>query len=398
MSASRPTALLTAIGVWLAVITAHLMVLTVAALRHRPRIPPPGPARRRFALLIPAHNEEAVIGRLLESVRRLDYPADRVEVYVVADNCSDDTAGRARALGAAVYERSDCFPQGKGAALRWLVEQIQPVLESQAFVVLDADSVVDANLLRAMDARLEAGSRVVQAHYSVLNAEESPVAALRYAALAAVHYLRPLGRSALGLSCGLKGNGLCLAGPVLRRFGWSWDGLAEDAQLHLTLVREGIRVDFAPETAVRADMPVTFTQATSQNVRWERGRLQLLRQVPALLGHGLARRDPLALDASVEQLIPPLSVPFVVGGLCLVAAVLARSALLGSLAAASLVGQVLYVLAALALVRAPRRIYRALCYAPIYIVWKLWIYIRAIFGWRSAGWIRTARVVRSSGA
>jgi 1,2-diacylglycerol 3-beta-glucosyltransferase len=371
MSASRPTALLTAIGVWLAVITAHLMVLTVAALRHRPRIPPPGPARRRFALLIPAHNEEAVIGRLLESVRRLDYPADRVEVYVVADNCSDDTAGRARALGAAVYERSDCLPQGKGAALRWLVEQIQPVLEShEAFVVLDADSVVDANLLRAMDARLEAGSRVVQAHYSVLNAEESPVAALRYAALAAVHYLRPLGRSALGLSCGLKGNGLCLAGPVLRRFGWSWGGLAEDAQLHLTLVREGIRVDFAPETAVRADMPVTFTQATSQNVRWERGRLQLLRQVPALLGHGL----------------------------CLVAAVLARSALLGSLAAASLVGQVLYVLAALALVRAPRRIYRALCYAPIYIVWKLWIYIRAIFGWRSAGWIRTVRVVRSSGA
>src|SRR3712207_8306740 len=116
-----------------------------------------------------------------------------------------------------------------------------------------------------MDARLEAGSFVVQAYYSVLNADGSALAGLRYAALAALHYLRPLGRSALGLSCGLKGNGMCFAREVLDRFSWRWYTLAEDVEFHLALVKEGIRVDFAPAATVLADMPVTFAQARSQN-------------------------------------------------------------------------------------------------------------------------------------
>src|SRR5207248_5819279 len=158
---------------------------------------------------------------------------------------------------------------------------------------------------------LEAGSRVIQAYYSVLNPGESPTAALRFAALAALHYLRPLGRSTLGLSCGLKGNGMCFSMPILDRFDWRWFTLAEDIEFHLALVREGVRVDFAPETSVLADMPVAFGQATSQNARWERGRLHLLRhRVPGLLAEGVRRRSLLRLDAAAEQFIPPLSVPF----------------------------------------------------------------------------------------
>src|SRR5438477_17216 len=180
-----------------------------------------------------------------------------------------------------------------------------------AFVILDADSVVSRNFLRSMDARLASGAQVIQAHYSVLNADEGSVAGLRSAALAAVHYLRPLGRAALGLSCGLKGNGMCFAASVIDRFGWDWYTLAEDVEFHLTLVRAGIRVDFAPEASVMADMPVSLGQAVSQNQRWERGRLQLVREhVPALLLDALRRRSFVRLDAAVEQLIPVLSVPF----------------------------------------------------------------------------------------
>lgn len=386
-------ALLSLLATGPALVASYLVVLTLAALLGRAAGPPAGPASRRFALAIPAHNEAALIGRLLASLRELDYPEDRFQVYVVADNCTDGTASLARSMGARVHERFDDSLQGKGFALRWLLERIRADEQRHdAFVVLDADSVVAPNFLRRMDARLEAGSQVIQAYYSVLNAGASPLATLRYAALAALHYLRPLGRSALGLSCGLKGNGMCFSAPVLERFAWRWFALAEDVEFHLALVREGVRVDFAPETWVRADMPVTFAQAASQNARWERGRLELLRrQVPSLLGDGVRRRSLLRLDAVAEQCIPPLSVPFALSGLCLVASLGLGASLPAALAALSLGGLVVHLLIALVQVRAPLSAYLALSYAALYVAWKLGLYGRALVTRRTLPWIRTPR-------
>src|SRR5581483_11646634 len=239
----------------LAGLTGYLLALTGAALLPGRPCPPDGPARRRFALLVPAHDEEASLGRLLTSTAALAYPADRYTVYVVADNCQDRTAEVARAGGARVEERFDQQEIGKGYALRWLLGRIRERGEAyDAYVVVDADTVVAPDLLRRFDAHFEAGSQVLQAYYTVLNVGESPLAALRYAALAAVHYLRPLGRRRLGLSCGLKGNGMAFAATVLEQVGWSWFTLAEDVELHLALVEAGYRVDFVPEATVLADM------------------------------------------------------------------------------------------------------------------------------------------------
>jgi GT2 family glycosyltransferase len=389
--------LLTLLAAGLLLLAGYLVVLTLAALFGRKVNPPVATATRRFAILIPAHNEEVLIRRLLENLGQLDYPEDGFDVYVVADNCDDQTASLARALGARVHERFDHSAHGKGFALRWLLQQIQEDgRHHDAFVVLDADSVVATNFLKSMDARLNAGSQVIQAYYTVLNPSDSPLAELRYAALAAVHYLRPLGRSALGLSCGLKGNGMCFAAPVLAQFAWRWFTLAEDVEFHLALARAGVRVAFAPETSVLADMPISYAQAASQNARWERGRLQLLRHhVPSLLAEGVRRRSPLRLDAAVEQLIPPLSVPFALGGLCLVAALGLGAGVPATLATLSLGGQTVYLLAGLVIVRAPLRAYLALTYAPVYIFWKVGLYARALLSTRTARWIRTARVPSS---
>jgi 1,2-diacylglycerol 3-beta-glucosyltransferase len=385
---------LTLMAAGLLVVTGYLLILTAAAFAARTGGPVAGPGRRRFAVLIPAHNEEPLIERVLENLKLLDYPASGFDVYVVADNCDDNTARLARAHGAWVYERFDRSQQSKGFALRWLLQQVQQdVRHHDAYVILDADSVVAPNFLRQMDARLEAGSHVVQAYYSVLNAGESTVAALRYVALAALHYLRPLGRSALGLSCGLKGTGMCFAAPIVERFSWRWYTLAEDVEFHLALVQEGIRVDFAPTTYVLADMPVTLGQAASQNTRWERGRLQLLRhRVPSLLREAAARRSLMRLDAAAEQFIPPLSVPFALGGFCVVASLSLGAIEAAVLAALGLAGQAIYLLAGLVLVRAPLRLYLALAHAPLYIAWKLEIYGRALLSTRTARWVRTARL------
>lgn len=387
-------AMVAMLAVGLALLTTYLIVLTVAALFARKHGPGAGPKTRRFAILVPAHDEEALLGRLLTSLKEQDYPTDRFEVCVVADNCHDTTASLARSMGARVYEHVNALEQAKGFALRWLLEQLRDGgRRYDAFVVIDADSVVESNLLSSMDARLEDGSQAIQAYYSVHNAQQSAVAGLRYAALAAVHYVRPLGRSVFGLSSGLKGNGMCFTAEVVERFGWHWFTLAEDVEFHLALVRAGIRVDFAPETTVRADMPITLAQAASQNARWERGRLQLLREhVPGLIRDGLRTASLLQLDAAAEQLIPPLSVPFALSGLCLLASLELGAPVLIALSGLSLTGQVAYLVAGLVLVRAPWRTYAALGAAPLYVVWKLGLYCRALVSSRATGWVRTARV------
>jgi hypothetical protein len=143
-------------------------------------------------------------------------------------------------------------------------------------------------------------------------------------------------------------------------------------------------------------MPVSFAQAASQNARWERGRMQLLRHhVLPLIGRAVRGRSWMSLDAAIDQLIPPLSVPFALGGACLVLSVLAGAWLAAALAAASVIGQAVYLLAALGLVGASRREYLSLALAPFYIAWKVSLYARAAFGSRSTRWVRTARVASS---
>jgi len=386
-------AMLTLVAGGLAGLTGYLLLLTGAALLGRRPAPPDAGQRRRFALLVPAHNEESTIGRLLESTGNLDYPPGRFEVCVVADNCTDRTAEIARAAGVRVEERFDQQDRGKGYALRWLLARLRERGgRYDAFVVLDADTIVASDLLRRLDAHFEAGSRVVQVYYSVLNVGESPLATLRYVALAALHYLRPLGRSRLGLSVGLKGNGMGFLASVLDQYGWEWFTLAEDVELHLALVAAGLRVDFVPETTVLADMPVTFAQAASQNERWERGRIEMLRERGAgLIMDGLRHRDPVRLDAVVEQVIPPLSAPVLLGGAVLAGSLLFRARLATMLAAFGLLGQAGYILAALALVRAPFRVYRSLAYAPGYIGWKVCLYGRSLAAKGGGAWVRTER-------
>jgi hypothetical protein len=140
-------------------------------------------------------------------------------------------------------------------------------------------------------------------------------------------------------------------------------------------------------------MPVTLAQAATQNQRWERGRLQLLRShVPALLLDGIRQRSALRLDAAIEQLIPPLSVPFLLGGLCLVLALALGAVPAAILAAVGLTAQMAYLAVGLLLVRAPLQAYLALWSAPLYMGWKASLYLQSLLNARASTWIRTARI------
>lgn len=377
-----------------ALMVLYLDLLSVAALRWR-HTPAPAATRQRFAVLIPAHDEELLLPRLLESLARLDYPNDRYDVHVVADNCTDSTASVASRRDARVHERHDEQAQGKGYALQWLLSRLKDELTStpyDAYIIVDADTIVSPNFLSVMNDHLARGDAAIQCYYGVLNSGDSWPSALRYAALALYNGLRPRGRDTLGLSAGLRGNGMCFASSVVERFGWGAFTLAEDAEFHLRLVEAGIRVAYAPDATVLAEMPTSLRQARSQNVRWERGRLQMLHRFgPRLLHDGIARRDPVRLDAMAEQLIPPLSVlTGTVTAMCALTTIL-RAHGARRLAVVVLLGQIMYVLTGLFLAKANLRVYLALMFTPLYVVWKLWVYVAAAMHLRDERWVRTAR-------
>jgi 1,2-diacylglycerol 3-beta-glucosyltransferase len=377
----------------LALIITYLLLLTGAALfapRHTKlgqHIP-----TQRFLILVPAHNEERLLPSLLDNLQQLDYPASLYEIHVVADNCTDRTAELARARGAVAHERVDEHQRGKGYALQWLMQQLWSSSEPHdAVLILDADSIVSPTFLTVMDARLGRGELAIQAYYAVRDPQSSWSASLRSVALAALHYLRPLGRMPLGGSSGLKGNGMVFAAQMLREYEWS-ASLTEDIEYHMALILGGHRVTFAPDAIVWAEMPNSLKAARTQNVRWERGRQEMLRQyVPQLLRAALARRSFLLFDAAVEQIIPPFSLVAAVSILSLIVAVALQSIPAVLVGVFLLLGQAVYILAGLWLSGAPKKVYQALLYAPLFIVWKVWLYLRVLIGLDRKGWTRTVR-------
>ena len=398
----------------LAFIVGYLLLLTTAAWRAARHTPPrPGDPTHHFAILIPAHNEALLLPETLASLDALDYPRDLYEVHVVADNCTDQTAAVARKLGATVHERQNPAERGKGYALQWLLARIwqEPAgPAADAFVIVDADTVVAPGFLRVMDARLAGGERVIQGYYAVRDPGRGTAVSLRYAAMAVLHFLRPQGRMVLGGSAGLKGNGMVFAAEVMQAHRWP-ASITEDIELHMDLILAGERVTFAPDALVWAEMPDTLAEAQTQNERWERGRVELARRyVPRLLheARGAAQqgrrgRAFLLFDAALEHLIPPFSLLAALSGVgLLLAGLLAvpgrgrrkRACLPGVnllLGVALLAGQAIYLLAGLRLVRAPRQVYQSLLAAPRYVLWKLLLYLGVLSGRGKDDWVRTAR-------
>ncbi|MEM8704900.1 MAG: glycosyltransferase family 2 protein [Actinomycetota bacterium] len=384
-----------------AIWSAYLVVISGGALlglRRRRRSTPADPVTL-FRVLIPAHDEEALIADTVAALQAVDYPRDSFEIHVVADNCADRTAELVRAGGATAHERHDTANPGKGPALGWLIDQL-PVREgdTDAFVLVDADTVVEPGILRAFDAELQSGAEVVQGHYAVRGDDEGGNVGFRAAALAVRHYVRPLGRTALGGSSGLYGNGMAFHESVARAHRFS-DHLVEDIELYVDLLLDGRAVAFAPDAEVRAEMPVDLDDAVTQNQRWEAGRAQVLRAfapklaVAAVAGRN-GRRWPY-LDALLDLSLPPITALVAltaVGGTALRLVARGPLAVFGAVVAVGGVGiQVLHTLFALRLTGAPAAVYRSLLLAPVHIVWKVSMLLRLAIRRGPQDWIRTTR-------
>ncbi len=357
----------------------------------------PAPPLLTFAIVIPAHNEELGIGKLLDSLCALTYPHERYTVCVVADNCTDSTAAIAKAYAAVrVYERHVAARRGKGYALNWVFERIEAEqLSYQVCLVLDADAVVEPDLLAGFLPALAQGAQAVQGRYLALNPRASASAALRWIGLALANYVRPFGRYSLGASASITGNGFCLTHDLLRAHPWQAFGLTEDYQYYLSLVESGIRVHFAPGAQVLSAMPTTWSQLRSQDVRWESmGAGQTPARVIAwrLFVGWLRTRDARRFEALIELLTPQLSLLGLSSVVFVIAAAALRSPLALGVALGLIVGLSLYVSSAFWLLRPPIEAYRALLFAPWFAIRKAWIILVVSRNKReTSAWVRTTR-------
>lgn len=227
---------------------------------------------KRFALIIAAHNEEPVIGKILESMNKLEYPKELYDVFVIADNCTDKTATVAREHGAAVFERFNKDKRGKGYALEWMFDKIFKMdIKYDAVGVFDADNLVSPNFLSEMNSKMMEGYKVVQGYIDSKNPHDSWISESYSISFWASNRLFQLARATLGLTSQIGGTGFIVDTSLLKKLGWGATCLTEDLEFTCKLVINGYKVGWAHNAKVYDEKPLSLKQSWSQRKRWMQG-------------------------------------------------------------------------------------------------------------------------------
>ena len=250
--------------------------------------------QNRFMAIIPAHNEAAVVANLVESLKNQNYPKELYDIYVIADNCTDNTAEVARNAGAIVYERFDETKKTKGFALQWfLAQKIEENAPYDALCVFDADNIADENFLKAMNKKLCQGENVVQGYRDIKNPTDNWITAGYAIFYWTMNRFYHLARYNIGLSPLLNGTGFMVRFDVIKPTGWDTKTLTEDIEFSLKNIIEGRRLGWATDAIVYDEQPTGFKQSWSQRSRWTVGHIQCLKEYTGLLATAVKEKKTL---------------------------------------------------------------------------------------------------------
>ena len=272
----------------------QVIYLTIGLLRgHRQDTRPPA-RLRRYAALISARNEEGVIGELIESLKKQNYPADLLDIYVVADNCTDGTAEAAQRAGAMVFRRFNRVKVGKGYALDFLLKALAADGRDrryEGYFIFDADNIVDPNFVSEMNRTFDRGGyAAVTCYRNSKNFAQNWITA-GYS----IWFLREArfvnsARQALGLTCHVSGTGFLISADVVRENGgWPFHLLTEDIQFSAQCAVEGKRIGYCEGAMVYDEQPTRFGQSWDQRLRWSKGFFQVNRKCGIDLVKGIFR-------------------------------------------------------------------------------------------------------------
>ncbi len=236
----------------------------------------PAEKMHKYAILIAARNEEAVIGNLLDSIKKQDYPKELLTVFVVADNCTDNTAEIARNNGAICYERFDDEHKTKGYALQYLLERIGEDfgrMSFEGYFIFDADNLLNNNYISKMNDAFDSGEKIITSYRNTKNFDENWIASTY-----AIHWIRSIrcnhrARSVFRLATNIQGTGFLFTSEIVRN-GWKYTSLTEDRALTADAVAQGYRISYNDEAMFYDEQPVNLKIALRQRLRWSKGHLQ----------------------------------------------------------------------------------------------------------------------------
>lgn len=333
-------------------------------------------------ILIPAHNEAATLPRTLPPLLAQATRDGRCGVVLIADNCSDNTAEIARQLGAMTLCRNDPTARGKGHALAYAFRSFPNI---PWYLVVDADSTLDEQFLPQLRKKLIEQPDVVQTRYEPDCAPNDPLAHLKQWALHAFNVDRQRGRANLGESVSLLGNGFAISSITLAKVPYHAGSNVEDFEYQLSLQAANLSISWLEDVAVHGEMPYGKSEST-QRVRWEGGRIAMLRQYGGYFAKQLLHGNRTAWPALQELMLLPLSFHT----LLLILACLGGyfSTVVGALGLLILIAHVTLALSELK----PSQRLGALIGLPRYIFWKL-LQLPAILrgSAKNSPWLRSER-------
>lgn len=258
-------------------------VLFVASYLRKKEVSQKCDTLHKYAVLIAARNEENVLAHLIQSIQNQDYPQEMVDIYVLADNCTDATAQIARQCGAVCYERFDSVHTGKGYALDALLRRMQAEGRFglyDGFYIFDADNLLDPSYMTQMNRAFHGGCQVVTSYRNSLNADQNWIS-MGYA-LWFLHESQFLnrGRANLGSSCMVSGTGYLVAREVIETMGgWPFHLLTEDIEFTGECILEGIPIGYCEEAVFYDEQPVTLKDSWNQRLRWVKGYFQVYKKI-----------------------------------------------------------------------------------------------------------------------
>lgn len=232
----------------------------------------------KFMALIPAHNEAQVVANLVESLKNQNYPKELLDIYVIADNCTDNTAEVAKEAGAIVYERFDSEKKTKGFAMQWFLNKMKEQnAEYDAMCVFDADNVAMPDFIKNMNKKLCQGEEVVQGYRDIKNPTDSWIAGGYALFYWTMHRFYHLARYNIGLSPLLNGTGFMVKYDLIKEEGWNTKTLTEDIEFSLINISKGRKLGWAVDAVVYDEQPNDYKQSWNQRMRWSVGHIQCVK-------------------------------------------------------------------------------------------------------------------------
>ncbi|MGG5462706.1 glycosyltransferase family 2 protein [Clostridium sp. B9] len=262
--------------------------------------------QKRFAMLVSAHNEEVVIENLVESLKHLDYPKELYDIFVIADNCTDNTAKVARAAGANVFERFNKEKRGKGFALEWMFDKIFKMeTHYDGIAIFDADNLVDKNFLKEMNNKMCEGYKVVQGYIDSKNPQDSWITESYAIAFTSANRMLQLAKSNIGLSAQIGGTGFVVDTDTLKKLGWGATCLTEDLEFSCKLILNDEKVGWAHDAIIYDEKPLTLKASWNQRKRWMQGFADVAsRYGMKLLKKAIKDRSIIAFDCTLYVMQP----------------------------------------------------------------------------------------------